>query len=302
MLPLFPKFKKLELSDKQAITKLTSNHEPYSDYNFVSLFCWDTDEEVRIASLNGNLVILFSDYLTKEKFYCFIGLELVDETIGTLIKRAQQEGINTTLKLIPESTVNCIKQPDKYLITEDRDSFDYILSVADLIELSGKQYHPQRNFIKRYKAAYEAETHVKLLELSDEQTKEQMIKLFYDWEKSRGKSRGETQRELNAIMKLIDNSHSLDLKTIGLFINNELKGFAINELVSDEHGVAHFEKVDVSHVGIFQYLKHQSALMFGEHGVKYMNIEQDLGIEGLRKTKLANHPSHFLKKYTISPT
>jgi len=300
MIPLFPTFKKLEITDRKEIEGITSKFEPYSDYNFVSLFSWDTREEIRIARLHGNLVILFSDYISEEKYFCFIGTNRVDHTIHTLIVEAAKQNLSETLRLIPEPIIKHITHPKRYVITEDRDSFDYILSVSDLVKLEGTKYHPQRNFIKRYKTAYEAATHTKLLELSDKQIQEQILGLFYLWEKSRGKSRSETEKELHAIQKLMNHSHLLNIKALGLFINNELKGFAVNEIISDRHGVAHFEKVDLSHTGIFQYLKHESAQLFHEHGVQFMNIEQDLGIEGLRKTKLANHPVYFLKKYTIA--
>ncbi len=274
--------------------------EPYSDYNFVSLFAWDSDEEVKLSLINDNLVVMFIDYVSGEKFYSFIGSNKVEKTIDTLLAHSKSEKLSPELKLIPEPVIDLIKHKSKYKIEEDRDSFDYILSVGDLVELKGKRYHPKKNFIQRYKKEYEKVTHVKPLMLSDPKTKAEVLNLFYAWEKSRGKTRSETENELKAIKKLLDHSHLLDLDAIGLFINNELKGFAINEIISDEHGIAHFEKVDVSHVGIFQYLKHESALSFHKKGLKYMNIEQDLGIEGLRKAKEALYPVKFLKKYTVS--
>ncbi len=300
MIPVFPKFKGLSVNDKSDIEKITREFEPYSDYNFVSLFAWDSDEEIKLSILNDNLVVMFVDYVTNEKFYSFIGSNQVEDTIDKLLGHAKSEKLSHELKLIPEPVINLISSKDKYKIQEDRDSFDYILSVTDLVELKGKKYHPKKNFIQRYKREYESITHVKPLILSEPETKKQVIDLFYVWEKSRGKTRKETENELKAIKKLLDHSHLLDLQAIGLFINNELKGFAINEIISDEHGIAHFEKVDVSHIGIFQYLKHESALSFHKKGLKYMNIEQDLGIEGLRKSKEALYPVKFLKKYTVS--
>lgn len=299
MIPTFPKFKKLDIGDKSFIEQITKNFEPYSDYNFVSLFSWDTDEEVDISILNDNLVVKFIDYVTNEKFYSFIGTNEVDDTIDKLIEHAKKNGLMQELKLVPEPVIESIKNKSRYIVNEDRDSFDYILSVKDLVELKGKRYHPKKNFIKRYLKEYENITHVKPLVLSEAETKRQVLELFYKWEKSRGKDRSETENELKAINKLLNHSHLLDLHAVGVFINNELKGWAINEVISDKHGVAHFEKVDVNHTGIFQYLKHQSALSFHERGVELMNIEQDLGIEGLRKAKEAMYPVRFLKKFTI---
>ncbi len=300
MIPDFPAFKPLQISDKHEIEKITKTFEPYSDYNFVSLFCWDVDDQIMISRLNNNLVVLFVDYLDKHRFFTFIGSNKIDETIDRLISTAKSEKIDSTLRLVPEAIVKSIENADRYEIKEDRDSFDYILSVQDLVELKGKKFHPQKNFITRYKKLYQQATHLKPLILSDENTKKEVLNLFYKWESLRNKSHDETDRELGALKKLLDHSHKLDLKALGLFINNELKGFVINELVSDTHGIAHFEKADISHVGIFQYLKHQTALMLKESGRRYINIEQDIGIEGLRKAKMAAHPVHFLKKYTVA--
>lgn len=41
MIPKFPEFKKLELSNKEEIENFTSKFPPYSDFNFVSMWCWD---------------------------------------------------------------------------------------------------------------------------------------------------------------------------------------------------------------------------------------------------------------------
>ena len=57
MIPEFPKFKNLELSDKNDIEKFTSKFLPYSDFSFVSMWSWDIKGEMRIAQLNGNLVV-----------------------------------------------------------------------------------------------------------------------------------------------------------------------------------------------------------------------------------------------------
>ena len=49
MLPTFPEFKPLELSDKNDVENFTSKFPPYSDFNFVSMWCWDIKEEMRIS-------------------------------------------------------------------------------------------------------------------------------------------------------------------------------------------------------------------------------------------------------------
>ena len=56
MLPEFPKFKSIELSDKEDVEKITHKYPPYSDFNFVSMWSWDIKGEMRISEFYGNFM------------------------------------------------------------------------------------------------------------------------------------------------------------------------------------------------------------------------------------------------------
>src|SRR5438045_3776660 len=125
MIPEFPQFKKLELSDKKNVEKFTSKFPPYSDFNFVSMWSWDIKEEMRISQMHGNLIVRFTDYTTGEPFYSFLGNTKVNETAEALLELSKKEGLPIQLKLIPEDSIKDLDLK-KFKIAEDRDNFDYI--------------------------------------------------------------------------------------------------------------------------------------------------------------------------------
>src|SRR6185436_18008967 len=92
-LPEFPNFKSLELSDKGAIEAITKKFPPYSDFNFVSMWAWDIKGEVRVSQLYGNLIVRFTDYLTGEPFYSFLGDSKVNETVRALLELSKRDGL-----------------------------------------------------------------------------------------------------------------------------------------------------------------------------------------------------------------
>src|SRR3989344_9175835 len=98
MIPKFPQFKNLELSDKKDVEKFTSQFPPYSDFNFVSMWSWDVKGEMRLSTLNDNLVVRFTDYLTGKPFYSFLGNNKVNETAQTLINLSKKEGLKPELR------------------------------------------------------------------------------------------------------------------------------------------------------------------------------------------------------------
>lgn len=299
MIPNFPEFKKLDISDKNDIECITKNYPPYSDYNFVSIFSWDIDHTTELSIFNNNLVIKFQDYITKDIFYTFLGKNNINETVLKLISNAKVLGVDATLRLIPEPTIKELKSPNPFKIVEDVDNHDYILSVSDLIHLKGKQWRGKKNFVNRFHLTHSGKSRVDILHTEDIQIKKQIMDVFRIWRVNSNKSIRETNNEKRAIEKLLKYSTALNVRAVGVFVENTLIAFSINEVSWDKFGVIHYEKADSSYIGIFQYLKQQSAIDLDEQGCKYINYEQDLGIEGLRKAKQAHHPIKFLKKYTI---
>ena len=121
MLPQFPQFKKLELSDKEDVEAITSKFPPYSDFNFVSMWSWDVKGEMRISMLNGNLAVRFNDYLTGHPFYSFLGDNNVSKTVDVLLNFSIEEELKPKLYLVHEY-VNFKLDKRKFIAEEDLDN------------------------------------------------------------------------------------------------------------------------------------------------------------------------------------
>src|SRR5688572_6232286 len=120
MVPTFPQSTPLNLSHRHAIEKVTQRFPTYSDYGFTSLYAYDTEESVRISLFHGNLVLLFRDYISGERFYTFLGDSYVDETARTLIDHAARQGIDPVLRLIPQTVIDHLNHRERFIIKEDR--------------------------------------------------------------------------------------------------------------------------------------------------------------------------------------
>lgn len=300
MIPVFPHFKKLTLGDKEDIENIVKKYPPYSDYSSISLWNYNIQDKNEISLLNNNLVIKFHDYQTLEPFYSFLGNNEVKNTINTLLEHAKIEGITQELRLIPEIVVSTQDNIyNNYYLREDRDNFDYILSIDELTKLKGNKYGPKRNFINRFIKKHPDHV-VTILNIKNPQVQQEIKILFCEWEKKQKRTRDETENELIALKRFLKSPTQVNLVSIGVYIDKTLVGFSINEIGHDQHGFLHFEKADIAYTGIFQYLKHVTALHLEKEGCLYINYQQDLGILGLRKAKQAWYPIRYLKKYTVA--
>ncbi len=135
-IPLFPDLRKLEVTDKNLIENFTNRYLPYSDYNFASLWCYNVNDDIEISQLHGNLVVKFSDYLTQQPFFSFMGDNNCLETTDILLAYAKSRNLPTELKLIPEEIVK--KNPEffsNFTVVEDKDNYDYVYSVMEVSKL-----------------------------------------------------------------------------------------------------------------------------------------------------------------------
>jgi hypothetical protein len=245
MLPIFPRFKKLEVDDKKDVDEIIKKFPPYSDYNFVSLWSYNTEDDIILSKLNGNLVMRFRDYITNEPFYTFIGDNQINDTIERIQELAIREGLSPVLKLIPEHNImNQIHLlEEKYSIVEDIDNFDYIVPIEEIKLLKGARYNRKLRSVHKFMREHPDYSIVEL-DLKNPHVKAQLIDVFNVWAKNRHKLVEDTKHELIAINRLLENSHHFILFGIGIMKNNRLIAFSISELTHNKHIIGHFMKAD----------------------------------------------------------
>ncbi len=301
MIPEFPQFKNLELSDKKEVEKFTCKFPPYSDFNFVSMWSWDTEGDMRLSILNNNLVVRFADYLTGEPFYSFIGDNKVNATIETLFQLIRQEGLPCILKLVPEEVITGL-DVKKFNIAEDRGHFDYIVSVDKLMPHRGeiRKLSTRRKLIQKFKDSRKFE--VRQIDIKDPDIQEEIKSVFVEWEmgvERDAKAANHLHRALEKFF-LIDTPD--DILSFGAYVDGKLAGYSISERCADNFAIGHFQQGNLKvFSGIYALLMHETAPFFKEKGCTNINLEQDLSIPGLEKWKSSHHPVGFLKKYKIAP-
>lgn len=299
MISTFPEFKKLHFSDFDDIKKVIEQLPPYSDFNLTSLFCFNVNESFEVSNLNSNLVFKITDYITNKPFYTFIGSNALTESLSTIFSYVTKDGF-LELRLIPESVVENLSTEvlAEYDIVEDYANHDYILKTADLVSLEVGTNGSKKRYVEVYKKNYPDHI-VKLLDLSNERVKKDVKHLLEIWRLKKQLSNENVEIEFRAINRLLENATSFDLINLGVYKEDLLLGFTVNEIVHQGYYMGHFGKTHPDYKGLGYFLESETAKVMQSKGCLYMNYEQDLGINGLKLSKQSWHPKCLLKKYTI---
>ena len=296
MIAKYPKFTPVDIKLKTQINKYNDSFIPYSDFNFTSLLAWNTNKDTEVSLLNNNLVIKLPSYTTGKTTYSLLGINNIDESINTLLE------LSPTLEMVPETVVNEIANRQILSIKPDRNNFDYIYRVSKLARMAGKDYKKKRNKANTFiKAQTGVELNIQhLSEVSPKITNE-IVELDKIWAKQTKQPAKEAKFERQAIQNILDNFSNLNCTITVIHVDDRLVAFSINEVLSGEYAICHFEKaLKIHHQHIYTFLAREVAKDLHQKGCVYVNWEQDLGISGIRRSKKSYNPTQMLKKYTIS--
>lgn len=266
-----------------------------SEYVFNNLLIWGNDECIRIAESGGSLFILLK-YQNGSPFM-FAPVTTDPENYGAAVKTAEEYFYGIGEKPLFKAISGPLKEAflahcPEYALSEDRNNYDYIYLAQDLITLAGKHYHSKRNHINNFSQLHNYEyTDINSSMLNE------CIRVYEDWLKGQDVDLDGVLGEREAITMLISNMEKLNVKGGGIKIDGVLKAFTMGEKISGDTALIHIEKADKDITGLYTVINQQ----FAEHCFSdcvYINREEDMGIEGLRRAKLSYRPIELLEKYT----
>jgi len=177
----------------------------------------------------------------------------------------------------------------------DRSQSDYVYLVEDLMELKGRRYHRKRNHIKQFRDKYS----YRYIPLIPERVP-QCLQLEEEWcdlrhcEASPG-----LYNESVAVKEAFTHFEDLGVKGGAILIDEKVEAFTLGEPLNSETVVIHIEKANPAYDGLYPAIN-QAFLEQEWSGYTYVNREQDLGEEGLRKAKESYFPHHMVNKYAIT--
>jgi hypothetical protein len=281
--------------NRQDFRAVLSDLRPYSDYTFGSLQYWNTGDRLRLSECHGNLVIKFNDYLSGEEFFGLAG------TAG--VAKAAEEVAATTgatsLQLVPAETADLLSAADWKLSTS-YDQDDYILDLDAWCALDGRHHRDRRKRSRRFQRAYETSRYCISPAKDWTEARAAVEFVVKEWMGANPVKTDDATEEMNAISRMLDLGESdFELAIHILWIDELPAFFSATEVLGAGWGVYHFGK-SAGRGGDAEAYADQEILnlLRVESQVKWLNLEQDLGIEGLRRHKQEMGPSMMLRKYT----
>ncbi|TLD87550.1 phosphatidylglycerol lysyltransferase domain-containing protein [Helicobacter sp. MIT 05-5294] len=292
-------WKPIDIEDKESLTHFFASHKILvSDLTFTNLYLWHYARHISWAILNDCLVIK-TQYPNENPFIFYPihkqnDLNCKKQTLLQLQEICKAKGLTFSIhslsRVDKEELESLLPDTFDFIYREDRS--DYIYSTSELIELKGKKYHKKKThlnrFVERYAFTYEA--------LGSENLNE-LIATYQSWfGKISDTASDGLRNEYVGIIESLKQFSRLDFKGGILRVEGKIIAFSFGEPLNNDTAVIHIEKADIEYQGAYQAINREF-LAHEWSAYPFVNREEDLGIEGLRKAKQSYQPLFLQEKF-----
>lgn len=285
--------RKLTIDDRAVLEPyLFANKYGVCDFSYSNMFMWRHTYRVDYAVHKGFLVVLSSDFVGERHFFMPLGgggQGDIREVLGDMIAASAALGRDFRMIGITDAMISELEFLGSGFLIHPAQVWDYVYNAEDLIRLRGKKFHAKRNHINKFNSLYSYE--YRAMRAADVPL---CMELLDTWSRS-GHEGDFAAAEKRAVGEALTNFDKLGMDGGCLFVEGKLGAFALGQPINSEMYAIHAEKALPSYEGIYSKINQ----MFAEQncsGFKYINREEDLGIEGLRKSKMSYNPAFLLEK------
>lgn len=274
------------LADRELFQRYLKEFPPViSELTFSNLYCWGDIRHHLFCEFEGHLLVTYRDEHCVLNFYPPIG-----PNPKGMMSRLFEGLKRYCWARIDEHLAHSVMAEGKKMLF-DRKNSDYVYNLAELRELAGKKFDGKRNFVKRF-----AKHDPVVRPLTGADLAACML-IQESWLEFQGHNPS-AREESTAMIKALQNFDAFGLHGVGLVVSDKLVGFAVGEPLNNTTFVEHFEKGLPEYSGVYPFLLNAFAKSIPAQ-YTHLNREQDLGIDGIRKSKESWNPEYLIRKFTL---
>lgn len=288
-------FKKPEISDKKWVDECLMHAGSMScEYTFGTTFIWAEAYNSEICRYKDFFICRFG-HSGNISYSLPLGEGDFTDAINQIINDAKERGVIPKIYGVTKGYLSMLQEAftGQFTYIENRGFSDYIYSTEKMANLSGKKYHSKRNHITNFK---KNNPDWKFERINSSNIPE-CIELHKKWLEEKGEDDNEDySEEYEAVLTAFNNYEELGFVGGLIRVNGEVIAYTMGEpQVNASCFVSHFEKAPAEMQGAYAIINQE----FTKNCLReyeYVNREEDLGLEGLRKAKLSYRPEIILDK------
>lgn len=281
-----------------------------SGLTFTSLYMWRDINSISWEEAGGYLCIASDNHLEESGARPFAFLPLTrtgayePESLRQAVLHAkakfQDAGHSFFMKLVPFHLLEHLHDafPGEFIYIPDRDNYDYVYLTADLAEFKGRDLHKKKNHLNYFRNHFPEYRYDEMTE----DDAEEAIAFIKDFNARKGDLAPNEKKLLEheelAMQDVFRNLSKTGYISGAIRIDGRIEAISIGGRLGRSTVVCHIEKANTEFRGLYQAICSEYCKKLAGR-FKYVNREEDMGLQGLRKAKLSLHPVRMVEKFTV---
>lgn len=268
-----------------------------SDASFANIYLLRNKYSTKISRYKDFIIRKYSGKGARCGYTFPLGKGDVAKALAEIEKDAKECGERLQFAFVTEEQKEVLENamPARFCYSSDAGDSDYIYLRSELASLSGKAFHKKKNHFSKFVRTYPDYKYYEIGACNIYDAQKVADTWYYEHLQDEDASQ---LAEYKAIKEALDNFEELGLIGGIIYVNDSPCAMTIASKINENTVDVHFEKA----VGEYALNGGYAAInkLFSEKldGVTWLNREEDIGIEGLRKAKLSYRPKIMLKKYS----
>lgn len=297
-------FKTITIDEHNLFKAIFDINNPItSELTFPYLFMWKKDYNLSYSIIEDHLCLISKSRIYEPFAFCPIPVDGIRNdkkfvaAIAAIESEFKQNGLPLLFGRVEEARLEELRSVfgDRIEVEFLDAASDYVYNASDLINLSGKKYSGKRNHISQFLRTYGNYEYVPV----DEKNISECKKILDQWCDMNEKECVHPDNcERLAAYELFDNWNNFSLKGALIKVAGRYEAFTIGELLNPKTAAIRIEKGNSNIHGIYTLINRDFCIREWST-VEYINREEDMGIEGLRKSKLSYNPAFMIRKFLV---
>ena len=268
-----------------------------SDASFANIYLLRNKYSTKISRYKDFIIRKYSGKGARCGYTFPLGKGDVAKALAEIEKDAKECGERLQFAFVTEEQKEVLENamPARFCYSSDAGDSDYIYLRSELASLSGKAFHKKKNHFSKFVRTYPDYKYYEIGACNIYDAQKVADAWYYEHLQDEDASQ---LAEYKAIKEALENFEELGLIGGIIYVNDSPCAMTIASKINENTVDVHFEKA----VGEYALNGGYAAInkLFSEKldGVTWLNREEDIGIEGLRKAKLSYRPKTMLKKYS----
>lgn len=268
-----------------------------SDASFANIYLLRNKYSTKISRYKDFIIRKYSGKGARCGYTFPLGKGDVTKALAEIEKDAKECGERLQFAFVTEEQKEVLENamPARFCYSSDAGDSDYIYLRSELASLSGKAFHKKKNHFSKFVRTYPDYKYYEIGACNIYDAQKVADAWYYEHLQDEDASQ---LAEYKAIKEALENFEELGLIGGIIYVNDSPCAMTIASKINENTVDVHFEKA----VGEYALNGGYAAInkLFSEKldGVTWLNREEDIGIEGLRKAKLSYRPKIMLKKYS----